>query len=97
MSRTFTAVNTWLSANADTDPVIRKAHSSLVRMHEQCDSIRQLLHSIFVTNQSADEFQDGIELLLQQQTNNVLEQILEDLIRVREENDEIRARLGLNR
>jgi ribose 1,5-bisphosphokinase PhnN len=62
-------------------------------MHEQCDSIRQLLHSIFVTNQAADEFQDGIELLLQQQADNVLEQILEDLIRVREENDEIRARL----
>ncbi|KAI6175377.1 Coiled-coil domain-containing protein 22-like protein [Aphelenchoides bicaudatus] len=97
LSRTFMAVNTWLNANADSDPIVRKAHSSLVRMHEQCDSICQLINSMFILNQQADEFQDMIELLLQQQTDNALDQILEDLSRVREENNEIKQRLEASR
>jgi hypothetical protein len=55
--------------------------------------IIQAIQAIFTLNHASDEFQDQIELLMQQQIDASLEQVLTDLLRIRQENDEIRERM----
>jgi hypothetical protein len=62
-------------------------------MHGQCDMITQSIEAIFNLNNESDEFQDQVELLTQHQVDSALDQILSDLLRVKQENDEIRTRL----
>jgi hypothetical protein len=62
-------------------------------MHNQCGMIIQAIQAIFTLNHASDEFQDQIELLMQQQIDASLEQVLTDLLRIRQENDEIRERM----
>lgn len=94
LDRTFTVVNQWLGNSAESDAVLRKAYNLFVRFHNQNDAIIQAVETIFNLTQSADEFQDQINLLKQQQVDTALDQILDDLLKVKQENEELRERVS---
>ncbi|KAI6181027.1 Coiled-coil domain-containing protein 22-like protein [Aphelenchoides besseyi] len=95
LDRSFTVVTKYLTSSTEQKMMCQLAYNQLIKMHSQRESIIRTWEEMLQLTQQTDELQDQIEVLKQQSVDSSLAQVLTDLERVRQENDEIRSRLQI--